>query len=169
MGLPSKLKNFNLYNDGNSYLGVVAQFTQPKLSIATEDWRGGGMLGPVKVDMGLEAMEAEFAVGGIVKQLLRQFGLTRVDGVLLRLVGAYQSDDGGQVQQVEIVMRGRYQEIDMGDSKPGDDTEHKVKAPLVYYKQVVDGRTEMEIDMLNAVFLVDGIDRYAEIRAAIGL
>ena len=169
MGLPRKLKNFNLYNDGNSFMGVVAEFTQPKLMLAMEEWRGGGMLGPVKVDMGLQMLEAEFTVGGIVKQLMRQFGSARVDGVLMRLVGAYQADDGSGVDQVEIVMRGRYEEIDMGNAKPGEDTEHKIKAPLSYYKLSINGRVEIEIDMLNAVFLVDGTDRYAEIRGALGL
>lgn len=169
MGLPRKLKNFNLYNDGNSYMGVVGEFTQPKIAAQMEDWRGGGMLGPVKIDMGLEGMEAEFSVGGLVTQIIRQFGIPRVDGVLLRLVGAYQRDDGSAPQSVETVMRGRYQEIDMGNAKAGEDTEHKAKMPLSYYKLVVDGRVEMEIDMINSVFIVDGIDRYAEIRAAIGL
>jgi P2 family phage contractile tail tube protein len=168
MGLPSKLKNFRLYNDGNSYQGIVAEVTQPKIALQMEEWRGGGMLGPVKIDMGLQAMEAEFTNGGLVKQVMRQFGATSVDGVLLRLVGAYQSDDTGNVDQVELVMRGRLEELDMGNAKAGEDTEHKVKVPLAYYKISVNGRTEIEIDMLNSIFIVDGVDRYAEIRSALG-
>lgn len=168
MGLPKKLKNFRLYNDGNNYQGIIAEYTQPKLALAMDEWRGGGMLGPVKVDNGLQAMEAEFTNGGIVKQVLRQFGISDVAGVLLRLVGAYQADDGSGVDQVEIVQRGRYEEIDMGNAKAGEDTAHKVKVPLAYYKISINGRTEIEIDMLNSVFVVDGVDRYAEIRAALG-
>lgn len=168
MGLPSKLKNFRLYNDGANYQGIIAEFTQPKIALQMEEWRGGGMLGPVKIDMGLQAMEAEFTNGGLVKQVMRQFGSTSVDGVLLRLVGAYQSDDNGNVDQVELVMRGRLEELDMGNAKAGEDTEHKVKVPLAYYKISINGRTEIEIDMLNSVFIVDGVDRYAEIRNALG-
>lgn len=168
MGLPSKLKNFRLYNDGNNYQGIVGEFTQPKIALQMEEWRGGGMLGPVKIDMGLQLMEAEFTNGGLVKQVMRQFGATSVDGVLLRLVGAYQSDDTGNVDQVELVMRGRLEELDMGNAKAGEDTEHKVKVPLAYYKISVNGRTEIEIDMLNSIFIVDGVDRYAEIRSALG-
>ena len=168
MGLPSKLKNFRLYNDGNSYQGIVGEFTQPKIALQMEEWRGGGMLGPIMIDNGLEAMTAEWTNGGMVRQSLRQFGISRVDGVLLRLVGAYQSDDTGNVDQVELVMRGRLEELDMGNAKAGEDTEHKVKVPLAYYKISVNGRTEIEIDMLNSIFIVDGVDRYAEIRNALG-
>ncbi len=169
MGLPQKLKNYNLFNDGNSHLGVIEEFTQPKIVIAMEEWRGGGMLGPVMIDNGLEAMVAEWTNGGMVRQTLRQFGISRVDGVLLRLVGAYQADDGSGVDTVEIVMRGRHQEIDMGNVKAGGETQHKQKFPLAYYKLSINGRVEIEIDLLNSVFIVDGVDRYAEIRSAIGL
>jgi hypothetical protein len=40
MGLPRKLKNINAYGAGTSYLGVIGEFEEPKLSIATDDWRG---------------------------------------------------------------------------------------------------------------------------------
>lgn len=167
MGLPRKLKNCNAFADGVSYLGVVAEFEEPKLAIATEEWRGGGMVGAVKMDMGLEAMEAKLKMGGHVVELIRKFGTTQVDGVRVRLVGAYQADDGGAAQAVEVYIGGRFSEIGLGTSKPGDDTEHEYTVPLAYYRREVNGRTEVEIDMVAGVFIVDGIDRYAEIMAII--
>lgn len=165
MGLPRTLVNINGYADGQGYLGVISEFEQPKLAIATEDWRGGGMVGSVKLDKGLEPMEATVTLGGHEKALIRKFGTTSVEGVRLRLVAAYRADDGSAAQAVEIYIGGRFTEIDMGKDKPGDQTEHKYTAPLAYYRRVVDGRTEVEIDMVQGVFLVDGVDRYAEIMA----
>ncbi|PNU06465.1 phage major tail tube protein [Novosphingobium guangzhouense] len=165
MGLPRKLVNLNAHVDGVSYLGRIAEFEQPKLAIATEDWRGGGMLGGVKLDMGLEPLEATLTFGGHERALIRYFGTTAVDGVTIRLVGAYRADDGTAAQSVEIYIGGRFTEIDEGKSKAGDGTEHKYTAPLSYYRRVVDGVTEVEIDMVNGLFIVDGIDRYAEIMA----
>jgi P2 family phage contractile tail tube protein len=83
----------------------------------------------------------------------------------LRLVGAYQADDGSPPQSVEIYLGGRFTEIDLGKSKAGDDTEHKYTLPLSYYRRVVDGVDEVEIDMLSGLFRVGGVDRYAEIMA----
>lgn len=167
MGLPRKLKNLNTYVDGEGFLGTVSEFEEPKLAIATEEWRGGGMLGPVMLDKGLEAMEGTITMGGHVAQLIRKFGTTRVDGVRVRFVGAYQADNGGAPQSVEVYIGGRFTEIDLGKAKAGDDTEQKYKVPLAYYRRVVDGRTEIEIDMLRGIFLVDGVDRYAQIMAII--
>ena len=38
-----------------------------------------------------------------------------------------------------------------------------------YYKVIVDGETVIEIDTVNMVEIVDGVDMMAEHRAAIGL
>lgn len=169
MGLPAKLKNMNLFNDGASYLGLVPEVTLPKLTRSMEEYRAGGMDQPIKVDMGGEAMELEWKAGGIIVHAIRQFGATAHDAVMLRFAGAYQADDTGQVIPVEIVTRGRHEEIDMGSAKPGDDTEHSIKTTLSYYKLIINGRTEIEIDILNMVFIVNGIDRLAAQRAAIGV
>ena len=52
MGFPSKLKNMNLFGNGDSYLGIVSEVTLPTLTQTLVDWRGGGMLGPIAADMG---------------------------------------------------------------------------------------------------------------------
>ncbi|MGH6997245.1 MAG: phage major tail tube protein, partial [Phenylobacterium sp.] len=81
----------------------------------------------------------------------------------------YQRPDTGAVDAVEIVMRGQHEEIDMGDAEQGEDADFKVKSPLSYYKYVMNGRTEIEIDLLNMVMVVDGQDRLAVHRAALGV
>ncbi|PTR05478.1 MULTISPECIES: phage major tail tube protein [unclassified Novosphingobium] len=165
MGLPRKLKNINAYGANTSWLGVIGEFEEPKLAIATDDWRGAGMIGPIKIDKGLEAQEATLTMGGHAPELIRMFGTTDVAGAPLRLVGAYQADDGSAAQSVNIFLGGRFTEIDLGKSKAGDETEHKYKCAVAYYRREVDGVEEVEIDMISGVFRVDGIDRYAEIMA----
>lgn len=167
MGLPRKLKNCNAFANGMNYLGVVAEFEEPKLEIDTDEWRGGGMPGAVMVDKGLKAMEATLTMGGHVAELIRNFGTSNVAGVRLRLVSAFQADDGSAPQAVECFIGGRFSQIDVGKAKPGDSTEHKYTVPLAYYRRVVDGRLEVEIDMVAGIFIVGGIDRYAEIMSII--
>lgn len=119
--------------------------------------------------MGQETLEAEITAGGIIKQALLQFGTTKIDGVPLRFAGAYQQDDSGQVTAYEIYMRGRWQEIDTGKAKAGDDTEVKLKARLAYYRLVENGVDLIEIDLMGMVFKVNGVDVLEEQRRAIGL
>jgi len=168
MGFPSKLKDMNFFEDGTSFKGLITEATLPKLTLKLEDYRAGGMAGPVPVDFGLEKIELEFKAGGLVRELFRQFGAISLDNTLNRFAGAYQDDSSGAVVSCEIVTRGRTSEIDMGTAKVGDDTEQTFKTMCSYYKLTVDGEDWIEIDMIGGTFVVFGIDRRAEIRAAIG-
>lgn len=168
MALPRKLKNFNLLLDGESYAGLASEVVLPKLTRKTEEYRGGGMNGPVEADMGLEALSMEFTVGMDVR-VYRQFGLSKVDGALMRFVGAWQREDSDQVSAVEVVARGRYREIDPGTAKAGEDAPLKVIAGLSYYKLTVDGTVEVEIDLMNFVETIGGVDRLEAQRNALGL
>jgi P2 family phage contractile tail tube protein len=166
--LPHKLKNMRLFGDGENYLGKAKALALPKLAITGEGYRGAGMLSEVETDMGLEKLELEVTYGGFMREILRQFGVTKLDGTMLRFVGAYQADDNASVQAGELVVRGRHREIDPGNAEVGKDTEWKVKSALTYIKWTVDGAVEVEIDVLGMIYMIGGIDRYAEIRAALG-
>jgi hypothetical protein len=171
MALPKKLKHMNLFNDGLSYVGECGSVTLPKLSRKLEAWRAGGMDGPVKVDLGHsdDGLQIDWTIGGWAVSILRQFGAIKADGVMLRWAGSVQRDDTGEVSAVEVVARGRHEEIDFGDSKPGEDTEQKITTTCSYYKLTIDGNVEIEIDLLNFVFMVNGKDMLADHRKAIGL
>jgi len=168
MGFPSKLKDLNYFSDGFSFRGVVGEVTVPKLTMKLEDWRGGGMIGAAPWSQGIDKLELEFKVGGLLREAFRHFGGTIGEAPVDRFVGAYQDDDSGAVQALEIVTRGVTSEIDMGGAKVGDDTEHAFKRTCTYYKLIVDGEVWIEIDIIAGIFIVFGVDRYAEIRAAIG-
>lgn len=169
MALPSVLKNFNLFNNGNSYMGVAEEVKLPKLKRKMDDYRGGGMNGPVKIDLGQEGLEIEFDCGGFMSQVFEQYGTCKIDSVMLRFAGAYQRDDTCAVQAVEVIVRGRHEELDPGNAKGGDKGKLTVKSALSYYKLSVDGKVLIEIDLLNMVEIVNGKDILIDQRKAIGL
>jgi P2 family phage contractile tail tube protein len=171
MALPRKLKNLNLFNDANSYVGVVKSVTLPPLGRKMESYRGGGMNGPVKADLGFsdDGIQFEWRTGGLDLIALRQFGAVNAAGVALRFAGAFQQDDTGDVSAVEVVMRGRHETIEMGDNQPGEDTEHSITTTCTYYKLIVDNEEIIEIDLLNFIENVNGVDMLEKQRAAMGL
>lgn len=169
MALPNSLKNFNAFNDGKSFMGIIEEIKLPKLSRKFEAFRGGGMDGEVSIDLGQEKLEIEQICGGFVLDAYKAYGMTKAAGVLIRFAGAYQRDDTGDVQAVEIVVRGRHQEIDPGDGKVGDKGKTSIKSSLTYYKLTVDNQEIIEIDLLGFIFKVDGKDMLEAQRKAIGL
>ena len=169
MGLPRKIKNFATFVDGVSYLGEMPEVSLPKLARKMDDYRSGGMNAPVKADFGMEGMEAEFTAAGYMSDLFKTWGELRHDGGLLRCTGTLQSDDSEGRDGLESVMRSRFSEIDPGSAKAGEGTELKYKAALSYYKLTINGETLIEIDAVNMIEMVNGTDRLAEVRAALGV
>lgn len=166
--IPQVLYNTNLFVDGVSFAGDVPSLTLPKLTVKTEAHRGGGMGGEIEMDMGLEKIESSFTTVGVRRESLKYFGLSDQTGCNAVFRGAFKGLKG-QITPVVATMRGMLKEVDMGDWKAGDKAEIKHALALQYYKLEIDGRVMYEIDMVNCVRVIDGVDQEAAVRSAIGL
>lgn len=169
MALPRKLKDFNLFGDGNDWRGQIAEVTLPKLSRKFEDYAPNGSDGIAEIDLGQEKIELQWTAAGLIDEVFDGYGASSIDANLLRFTGSYERDDTGDVDAVEIVVRGRHKEIDMGTAKKGDSNDIKISTSCSYYKLTVNGKNKMEIDVIGNVFVVNGVDRIAKRRAALGI
>lgn len=167
MGAPNELKDLNAYVAGFGYKGKVASFEEPVLAMETEEILYGGMLGAVEADRGLKAMQAVITMGSQETGLAREFGTASLTGTQIRLVGAYRADATSAPVSVEIYIGGRFKEINFGTAERKKGVEHKYTCAVAYYRRVVNGADEIEIDMINGIFIVGGVDRYADIMAII--
>ncbi|EFA5034316.1 hypothetical protein C2D46_00950 [Escherichia coli] len=101
--------------------------------------------------------------------LFKQLAKTTADGVQLRFTASIQRDDTGEVQAVELVVRGRHKEIDSGELKTGESNATKVSSTNSYAKLTINGEVLYEVDTINMVEIVDGVDLMEAHRRAIGL
>ncbi|WP_034911911.1 phage major tail tube protein [Erwinia sp. 9145] len=172
MAMPRKLKYMNVFLNGYSYQGVAKSITLPKLTRKLENYRGAGMNGVAPIDLGLDddALSMEWSLGGFPDAVVwEMYGAKGADGVPVRFAGSYQRDDNGETVAVEVMMRGRQKEIDTGENKPGEDTEAKITVICTYFKLTMDGKELVEIDTVNMVEKINGVDRLAQHRRNIGL
>lgn len=166
--IPEMLTNCVMFVDGVSFSGDVPSMTLPKLSVKTEEYRGGGMSGPVDLPTGLEKLEAAFTTNGVRKEALKFFGLADQTACNLVFRGSFKGQKG-TVKAVTLTLRGSLKEVDMGDWKPGDKAEIKHAVAVTYYKLEIDGRVMYEIDFANMVQVINGVDQLAAERTALGL
>ena len=168
MAMPRKLKYLNTFLDGVSYLGVIESVTLPKLTRKLENYRGGGMSGSAPVDFGLDddALAMEISLGGFPDDAIWSLYGAVGTGTLLRYAGSYQRDDTGETVAVEVETRFKVKEVDNGESKQGEDTSSKLSLVCTYYKLTMNGKELVEIDVLNMIEKVNGVDQH---RRNIGL
>lgn len=165
--MPKILKNFNLFVDGRGYAGRAEEVSPPKLTIKTEELRAGGMDAPAAIDMGMEKLEASFSLVEYDTAVLKQFGLVSGNSVAITLRAALVDDE--TTTPMAISLRGMFTEIDMGKFKAGDKAVMQCNVACRYYKLEIDGKAAIEIDIDNMVRNIDGVDKLAEVRAALGI
>lgn len=162
------LKNFNLFVDGRGYAGQVDEVSLPDLAIQSEDFRAGGMDAPVSLDMGQEAMETSFVLTQYSADVLALWGVAQGQSVPFTVRGALESYDG-TVKAMTANMRGRIVTMARGTWASGQKPSLTVTVRLDYYKETVADVVLHEIDVVNMIRVVGGVDRLAQQRAALGL
>lgn len=160
------LKNFNLYVDGRGYAGNAEEVQLPALNVTGEDYRAGGMDAAIEIDMGMEKLEASFKLSkweSNIDSLFRSPGQ-----VPMTFRGALEDLDG-TVKPVVVKMLGKIHGIEPDAATPGAKASKTYRVPLVSYSYTIDGRVVHDIDVRNMKCVIDGTDRLAAQRKAIGL
>jgi P2 family phage contractile tail tube protein len=163
--IPSKIKDFIGFIDGRGKAGKAKELTLPKLALKMDEYRPGGFDAGVKIEMGMEALEAKVVWEEYDKARIRQFG--KADLPIVFRASKEANDNSSEA--IIITMRGQVQELDMGGWKAGDDTKLEETYTLTYYKYEQGGEVLIEIDIENGIRIIDGVDQLAERRRNLGL
>jgi hypothetical protein len=161
-------KNLNIFVDGKGMAGQVEEFNAPKLGLATDDFKGGGMFAPSEITTGMEKLEADFSLVAYDKGVLALFGVAQGVEVPFVVREALESHDG-TVTAVVHTMRGKIRKMDPGTSKAGDKPALKIEMGLNYYKLEHGGQVIQEHDVVNMIHISNGVDQTAAMRAALGM
>ena len=167
--LPAVLKNYSLFVDGNSYAGVAKTIELPEIVKKTEEYRAAGMIGDIELDMGFEKMESTVTYTGVDSRHFAQLAKCAVNDLPLRYVGAYERQDTCQHVIREVYMRGSLKELPLGEMELGSLNEQELVYGVTYLKVVDDGGTLCEIDLVNGICILGGVDKTSQINAMLGL
>ena len=163
------LVNMNLYFDGNDFVGEVQELTPPKVTPKFREYMAGGMGATIDIPTGeVEKLESDFTLNSVSRTVLKQLKVVPGSTVPFEFRGATVSQDGTK-GRVIVTQRGLIKEADYGSWKPGEDTTLKIGMTLDYYRLAIDGEVIHEIDPVNFVCVIDGVDQTAELRAALGI
>lgn len=166
--IPEKINAFNVYQDGVKHIGISDEVTLPNVEELTETISGPGILGEIdSPSYGLfSGLELEIPFRTLFANV---FNLMRaLTSINITLRGSIQVQDAeGNVNFVgmRVVVRGRKKGFTPGSVKQGAAMGSSVKLELSYILVEIDGNNELEIDKLNSIYKVGGIDMLAKVRA----
>jgi len=162
------LKYLNLTVDGRGYAGKIEEYNPPDLTLSTEEFRGGGMDAPVDLDMGMEKLTCSFVITSYDANVLALFGVKKGSGVQLTARGSLESLDGTTTPVIHN-MHGKLISVARGTWGSGKKPSLTITQSLRYYREQHGSRTICEIDPINMMRVIDGVDQLDEHRANIGI
>ncbi len=162
------LKYLNLIVDGKGYAGKIEEYSPPDLVVSTEEFRAGGMDVPIDIDMGQEKMTCSFVIPSYDADLLALWGIRKGATLPFTAKGSLESLDGS-TKAVLHAMRGKITSLARGTWGSGKKPAMTVTMSLQYYREEQAGHVLHEIDAINMIRIINGVDQLAEHRANIGL
>lgn len=166
--LTNIIRNFVVWVDGEGKLGTGEQAQLPALSMVTEDYRGGGMDLPLEVELGMEKLEASFVLNNFDPQIFKLFGIAPGTVKPFTIRGHLAGEDGKTVG-VEAHIDGRIKSITSDAWQPGQKTTVTVALSVHFYSLKVGDTDLVEIDVMNARRVVNGVDQLNETRINLGI
>ena len=168
--VPEKISDANTYVSGNKAIGAAASIDLPEINQTTSTLEGMDIAGEIdSPTIGqFESMEQAIQFNTLYSSCMDM--LSPLKTVELTIRGAQQVYDknGGYAHKgVRVVERGRVKKFKPGKVQKGESMEAEVNIELTYLLIEVDGEVLIEVDKLNSVYIVNGEDMLAGIRALI--
>lgn len=155
--LPRHLKGFNLYLDGENFIGRAEDVTLPDLNIKTEEFKAAGMDAPVDLDMGMDKLDVKFTLAEYTPSVIKQLGLLTADRQLVAR-GILQRQGEPAVGFV-IRMQGGLKTINRDPLKQGEKGGMQCTMNCNSYIEEQNGEQLVNIDVLNYKRVIGGVDQ----------
>lgn len=170
--VPERLTAFRVYVDGTTDLKGVADIQLPSFESMTETVKGAGIAGEYESPtLGhFQSMKVGLNWRTVTKEM---FSILRQKAQRIDCRGAFQEYDAAAgkyiIRQTRVVVQGPPTKGEPGKFETGSNTDGSSEIEALYLKVDIDGKTVVELDKLNYICRIDGIDYLADVRTALGI
>ena len=169
LGIPEVIHDFNMYNTGSKIIGLTGEVSLPDFEAMTETISGAGILGEIETTIAgrYGSMEQEIPFRCIDPDFFNLIDPTTPVELTLRGAIQYNVKATGTMDYMvmRVVGRGRCKKISIGTVKQGGPMDSSVTQELTYILVELDGKKKFELDKINGVFKVNGVDLLSKVKS----
>lgn len=161
--IPDKINDFNVYADGDRLIGIGEEVPLPDIEMLSETVRvpGGEIDSPTVGQFASSQVEIPFQ--SLVQDTFDMLNPLKSVNITLRASQQEMNGSGDIIfKGIRAVFRGRPKTLSAGSIKKGSGTGTTLSIEWTYYLLELDGKKVVEIDKLNSVFKVNGVDILAQ-------
>lgn len=167
-GVPEIIHSFNMYKTGNRLVGITGEVALPNFESSTSTTGGAGILGEYEaIAIGhYGSMEQVIPFRCIDEDFFTL--ISPSESVELTLRGSIQRTvrttlNAGQMG-MRVVYRGRCKNIAIGTVRLRRQMDSQITLELTYIYVEMDGKPKIELDKINEVFKINGVDMLADVK-----
>ena len=166
--IPEVINNYNVYNNGNVLIGVSGAVNLPSFDAITEEVSGAGILGSYDTSIAgfYSSMTQEIPFRILDEDIFSLMNPSQLVDLTFRASAQSTVKSTGAVDYkgMRIVERGRLKNFNPGNFELGKQMGANVTLELLYVLIEIGGKTMLEYDKLNSVFVVNGVDLLEKVR-----
>lgn len=166
-----RITNANVLVDGNNLWGSAEEVKLPDVKSVMAEFKALGNVGKIELFSGFDKMECTIKWNSIfadISVLMADFTKTR--NIQVRgNIDVYSGSTRTGQQPIVTYLRGTPKQFPLGNFKPHDNVEGETQLNITYIKQEINGRETVELDVMNNIYKVDGVDLLAQYRANLGI
>ena len=166
--IPEVINNWNAYNMGEKLIGITGTVNLPSLDVITESIAGAGVLGNYDTSIPgfFNSIEQEIPFRMLEEDMFSLMDQTQSVDLTFRASAQYSDRQTAAVdyQGMRIVEKGRFKGFSGGKLEAGKAMEGTLKLEVLYYLVEKNGVALVEVDKLNAVYIVNGKDMLEKVR-----
>lgn len=167
--IPEAINDFNMYKDGSRLIGITGEVSFADLSSITQEISGTGILGSYdSAIIGFfDHISQKIPFRMLNKDALGLYNQTEMVDLTLRAAqqSTVKSTGAIDISGMRIVFRGRAESLSIGSIKQGGPTDSSVTVGVIYMLIEISGEKLFELDKINGVFKINGVDQLARIKA----
>jgi P2 family phage contractile tail tube protein len=167
----NRLTNGNMYINGNSYLGTIEEVNLPDVKGKYSEHKALGMNATVELSSGIDKMEAKIKFNAPYAKVMKLAANPTVSHSLMFRGNLETYEGASRVSQVpyKCIMKAGFKNVHPGNMKQHDNVEMESTLNVTYVKLEIDNEEIFEIDVLNNIHKVDGVDILELFRANLGI
>lgn len=167
--LPDKINNFNVYDGKTKLVGVSSEITLPSFEPLTDTLNVAGMAGEIESEVigSFGSLKIEIPFENLSSDFF-EFAASTNPVVIRGAMEVFNTQTQAKKSNpVVITIKGRTLTVNPGTFKKGGKGQPSISKEVTYIKITVDGKTQVELDKLNSIFIMGGVDLLEKVRSQI--
>ena len=173
MILSNKTIQYSIYDRTNGrpdYVGDTSSYKRPSLEMLTDTIKGAGIMGEIDLPTigQLGSLEVEIAFKKSNKKAIEMFSQKSHEIESRWVSDSIDSSNASlKTDANKEIIKGIPKKLDLGSIETNTANEVSLALEVLYYQYIVNGESLIEIDKLNNVMKILGVDYAKAIRQAL--